>query len=285
MNRESSAAPELVSEFRRSVHLSSEMVAAFASLTGDRSSLHVDAAFARRSAYRQPIVHGMLPLAFLATSTALGISGRRAVPLALSGRFLSPIYIGDDVTLITAAGQASDGGDAIDVPYRVERERSGTAATVGTLTVGYQQHSGSVPQASGGLDGLLAVPPSLSDLTLEQIVPGMTDTLRFIATPGAVDALARLLVAGGAETTVDELTSRLHVPTFLAYLLFSTSVGVSLPGVHATFLEFAARASVPLEGNREYALVGRISHRSKSTRIIRKDLSVVASGTDDPPVL
>ena len=42
--------------------VSEEMVQKFAALTGDRSALHMSEAFARRSAYRRPVVHGMLPV-------------------------------------------------------------------------------------------------------------------------------------------------------------------------------------------------------------------------------
>ena len=38
----------------------------FAELTGDHGALHVSEAFARRSAYRRPVVHGMLPVGFIA---------------------------------------------------------------------------------------------------------------------------------------------------------------------------------------------------------------------------
>jgi 3-oxoacyl-[acyl-carrier protein] reductase len=282
MNQKHTTASAFVSQSRRIVHISRDMVAAFASLTGDRSSLHVDDAFARRSAFRQPIAHGMLPLAFLAVSAPMAIDGRRAFPLALSGRFLSPIYVGDAVVVVTDAAQISDDGVVVDVSYRVEHQRSGSVATVGTLTIGHKPDSRSLARTPDGIDSLLAVPASLNDLTLEQILPGMTDELTFSATRSTIDAFTRLLVAGGAETTSDELIARLDAATFLAYMLFSTSVGVSLPGAQATFLEFAARASEPLEGGRAYRLAGRVSHRSKSTRIIKKDLSVVAAGSDQP---
>ena len=43
----------------------------FAELTGDVSSLHVDPSFARRSQYRRPVAHGMLPVALLPFHPAL----------------------------------------------------------------------------------------------------------------------------------------------------------------------------------------------------------------------
>ena len=45
-------------EFR----VSAELVDAFADLTGDRSSLHVDDLFADGTMYRKRVAHGMLPV-------------------------------------------------------------------------------------------------------------------------------------------------------------------------------------------------------------------------------
>ena len=75
--------------------VSPAMVTRFATLTGDRSSLHVSEAFARRSAYRQPVVHGMLPVSFLALLPNLHVPGFRTVPTGLTGRFVSPVFAGD----------------------------------------------------------------------------------------------------------------------------------------------------------------------------------------------
>jgi acyl dehydratase len=42
-----------------------EIVTAFTDLTGDSSSIHTDVEFARRTRFRRPIVHGLLPVAVL----------------------------------------------------------------------------------------------------------------------------------------------------------------------------------------------------------------------------
>ena len=91
--------------------VSSEMVARFAALTGDRSSLHVNEAFARRSAYRQPVVHGMLPVAFLALDPRLRANGLQAVPVVLAARFTAPVFQGESLTLTVDAGRPVGDGD------------------------------------------------------------------------------------------------------------------------------------------------------------------------------
>ena len=65
-------------------------------------------------------------------------------------------------------------------------------------------------------------------------------------------------------------------PRCLSMLLYSTSLGVSLPGASATFLEFSAQREHPIDINVPYTMRGRITHRSGATRIIKKELLVTA---------
>ena len=83
------AQPRFKAGFSASLRFSvtEQMVANFAALTGDRSALHVDEVFARRSSYRQPVVHGMLPVVFLAMVEGIHVDGLLASVRAITGRF------------------------------------------------------------------------------------------------------------------------------------------------------------------------------------------------------
>lgn len=81
----------------------------FADISGDRHPLHVDAAWAARSAFGQRIAHGPFGIAL-----AIGLFGRlaefRETAIAMTDvtnwRFLAPIYIGDCLSLeMTIAGK------------------------------------------------------------------------------------------------------------------------------------------------------------------------------------
>ena len=106
-----------------------EMVETFAELTGDRSALHVSEAFARRSAYRRPVVHGMLPVGFIALIDRFRLEGHRCIPVAISGHFSAPVYIGDRLVLSAGVAGCRRGKDAIDFNYVVRHEASGAIAT------------------------------------------------------------------------------------------------------------------------------------------------------------
>ena len=48
--------------YKLKLKVSKDMLERFAELTGDSSSLHTNEIFARRSSYRENVVHGMLPV-------------------------------------------------------------------------------------------------------------------------------------------------------------------------------------------------------------------------------
>ncbi|PWS34803.1 dehydratase [Falsiroseomonas bella] len=99
-----------------------------AEITGDHDPLHVDEAYAARTAYGRRIAHGALVLGLL-SSTASTIAhraianGAEGVPVSLGYdrvRFLQPVFIGDRLT----------------ATYRVERtdETAGRAESACTVT-------------------------------------------------------------------------------------------------------------------------------------------------------
>ena len=77
-------------------------VSGFAELTGDHNPLHTDYEFARGTPFGQPIAHGLLGLSFVA---GLGSASPLLDVVAFLGvydwRFLSPIYYGDRVHVLS----------------------------------------------------------------------------------------------------------------------------------------------------------------------------------------
>ena len=263
-----------------------EMVGRFAALTGDRSSLHVSEVFARRSAYRRPVAHGMLPVAFLALLPMLSVERARCVPVALSGRFRSPVYAGDRLSIISEPGRLATNGREVVHAFRIEQESSRATVTSGEITVAYCPVAEPVPHATGDLGaGMLLRPVELNDLRLNQIEKGMKDSIAFTVSQPAMRAFVDLLSLGiddaARRSEVAGLSERLAVANLMSILMFSTSVGVSIPGASATFLEFTARVDQEIEVGRAFVLQGEVVHRSSGTRIVKKEMVVRAEGSDE----
>ena len=76
-----------------------EDVHAFAELTGDRSPLHVDDAFARTTRYGKRVAHGMLVAAPVSTLVGMRLPGRHAIFAGLRIDFTAPVRPGDRLRL------------------------------------------------------------------------------------------------------------------------------------------------------------------------------------------
>jgi len=92
---------------------------AFARLSGDRSAVHTDAAFARGRGYEGVIVYGGLMLAQL--SAVLG--GRLPGDLGVSTRwtidFRQPLYVGEPAQLRLEVVHVSPGAGLIDCRFTI----------------------------------------------------------------------------------------------------------------------------------------------------------------------
>lgn len=269
--------------------VSEDMVAQFAALTGDSSALHLNDVFARRSPYRGRIVHGMLPVGFLCLLRPFQIDGVRSSVRRINGRFASPVYAGDSLTLTAGLGQIAAEADNVVFDYRIQRDLSGDVVTSGSVTVGYEPETEPSGESTAATSAeLLVRPVEARNVRLEEIEKGTTDCLDFRVSDATIRAFINLLAEGcGTDTpaALSRLTAQCHIPNLLTLLLFSTSVGVCLPGTSATFLEFSAAADRDVAPDTTYRLRGQVTHRSAATRIVRKELLVSPVGRDDEIVV
>ena len=265
-------------EARVHFQVSESLVERFAELTGDRSTLHVDDAMARRTAYRQRVVHGMLPVAFLAAAKPFRVDGFRCALLSITGKFLAPVTAGDRLVVVTGPARQERGEGPVTREYRIENAATKTTVTSGVVTVSYRLAD--LPEASEEPDGtstMLTTAVPMSAVRLEEIEVGTTEHLEFQISSATRRDFVSLLQEGienGAGITAADLTQGIDLPSLLSVLLFSTSIGVSLPGKHATFLEFSASVEQPPRLDARYALAGEVVHRSRGTRIVKKQMLV-----------
>ncbi len=270
--------------------ISEEMVRRFEELTGDHSLLHSSGDFARRSAYRRQVVHGMLPIAFITLLDFFRRDGLICVPVELNGQFINPVYQGDELSL---HGEIIDNHreDAlVTCAYSAEKAMTGVSVAKGTIKVRHlpcEKRPGRA-QLSHRAPSLLTESPGLRELKLEEISVKDADGFRFIVSEEAVNAFLEILSAGIAEENRFALSAareRVFFPTFLSIMLFSTSVGMCIPGKYATFLGFDASIDKQVDSGIPYILKGAVAHISGSTRIIKKDVAILRADEGGDPHL
>ena len=71
----------------------------FVALTGDDNKLHVDTNYAAKTAFKKPVVHGMLGASFISTIIGTRLPGDGALWFSQSIDFLLPVRVGDELTV------------------------------------------------------------------------------------------------------------------------------------------------------------------------------------------
>ena len=71
----------------------------FAAVSGDVNPVHLDAAFAATTPFKDRIAHGMLTGAFVSAALAMELPGPGTIYLGQTLRFRLPVKIGDTITV------------------------------------------------------------------------------------------------------------------------------------------------------------------------------------------
>lgn len=80
--------------------ITGEDVRRFVEMTGDNNPLHVDREFAKRTPFKDIVVHGMLGASFISTLIGKQLPGEGALWLSQSLEFLLPVRMGDCLTVV-----------------------------------------------------------------------------------------------------------------------------------------------------------------------------------------
>jgi 3-oxoacyl-[acyl-carrier protein] reductase len=94
-------------EARLKHRIEQEDVKTFAELTGDFNPVHMDPAFAKQTTFGKPVVHGMLTSSFISTMIGMLIPGPGALWTSQTLEFLSPTYVGDEITVTARVNRKS----------------------------------------------------------------------------------------------------------------------------------------------------------------------------------
>ncbi|MEX0729868.1 MAG: SDR family oxidoreductase [Aquisalimonadaceae bacterium] len=241
------------------------LVDAFAALTGDRSSLHVDDAVARRSRYRRRVAHGMLPLASLAMIQLEHPQGHIRFQ-RLKGRFLRPLWPGEQVSMRIEIAPAE--GDLRT--FSATLVKLSDASILTRVTGAYR-----VVSAPGAPSRAESAASGFCDETLVELDQGMDalegrrESLRWRPHDAALTAFAvEILGPMGVELAVPPC------PNLIATLMMSPLVGMRLPGRRATFLSFdlAFKSDISMATGCE--ITGTVTHRQPAADLMKADVEV-----------
>ncbi|HRD76529.1 MAG TPA: MaoC family dehydratase [Hyphomicrobiaceae bacterium] len=75
-------------------NVSESDIVTFAEISGDKNPLHLDAAFAAKTMFKQRIAHGMLSASYISAVFGMEMPGPGAVYISQTLNFKAPVHIG-----------------------------------------------------------------------------------------------------------------------------------------------------------------------------------------------
>jgi 3-oxoacyl-[acyl-carrier protein] reductase len=87
----------------------------FVELTGDDNKLHIDEKFAGTTAFKKPVVHGMLGASFISTVIGTKLPGDGALWFSQTLEFLLPVRVGDELTIVAEVIKKNDKEQIIEL--------------------------------------------------------------------------------------------------------------------------------------------------------------------------
>ncbi len=267
------------SKYSVAFSITPEMMTQFAELTGDRSSLHTDEVFARRAMYRRNVVYGMLPLAFIARLDVCCVDGTIASLKSLTSRFIKPVFVGDEL-ILEARLFASESPDEVEYEYLVKEQHSAAEITSGHFVLTYVDSE--LVQNSFADDGhageMLIAALDEAELQIDQIAKDLHSSFDFRISPATSALFWQMIDRESGENA----SLFFEVKNLLASLLFSTFVGMCIPGRYATFLNFSVEFGGPLVLEEQLVFEGVVKHISKMTDTIAVDAAICKADANSP---
>lgn len=271
--------------------ISQSLVDRFAVLTGDVNPLHTNKGFGRRSNFRENIIHGMLPVAFIGALPCFkGSEGFLAVLKKISARFLKPAFAGDGLCIEAVVVSELPDLKQVECEYHIKNTSSNTIVTTGFFTL-IKAPFAEIVQAQGQENApasrsMLTVPLAESDRTFETIQKGDEAEFLFKIQEGHARALYMIVEDGLISEEKPSLLNWMVNPAdLLATCLISTFVGMCIPGKYATFVGFQGECEQPIIWEKSYKFKGHIRFISPSTRSISGNYSIREAGVDSPVYL
>jgi 3-oxoacyl-[acyl-carrier protein] reductase len=248
------------------LRVGAELVSAFEQATGDRSSLHTDPQFARKTLFREPIAHGLLPVILLLARIREHERAEAGIRLTeISCRFRAPVKIGESVHLEAQKQRINDERTSWSLSITYGSNRSLITSGKAIFT-----QSTTACDAAGHRETLLAEYVDENAYSVSDLEIGMKDRLAFWADPAAFrpldDQLDLQFGKGGRG-------DRFSDSGLLALACLSTLVGMRLPGRYATFTDFDIHLPVEIDTARPVILGGTVANILPSGSRMRLDLA------------
>jgi len=127
--------PEIGSQFTHSFKFSQEDVAAFARVTGDTNPLHLDADYAATTAFKRPIIHGMLGASVFTKVLGTEYPGYGSIYVSQTLNFLRPMFVDTDYEAVFTITNLNPEKNMAEISTEILDAQTRKATTRGVATM------------------------------------------------------------------------------------------------------------------------------------------------------
>lgn len=264
--------------------LSQDAIFRFGKFTGDFSSLHHDSEFGRKSMFRSNIAHGMLPLIFLPCLNNCCVSGYASELIQLNLDFKKPAFPGERLRLQTRITQEPDEEGTAKLECKVFKPETHAEISSGFLTLRFRSAPPDSPVMSGTFDenqqwSLVSEGIEEQNFGFEEIPKGLSKSIHFSIPENTDRVLAWLISGNDSKSKTLKLlknAGNFSLGSLFSTFMFSTLVGMCLPGRKGAFLNLSVDFPKPAEPSRPYTLTGVVDYKSESASTLLISLSIAS---------
>jgi len=273
-------------DYSAEFEVSPGIIELFSCLTGDYGSLHTDKAFGRRSMYRKNIVYGMLPVLFIPALKICYTNEYKYYFQKISAQFIKPVFAGDRLRIDSKVAEMDTEQGLVRLEYVIKNVKSNAVLTTGYFTLIYASDAMNTkcvgPHETAGHRGSMVM-DSLKegDLQFSQICKDDGKDFQFLISKECLYTYYEMLTQGllpDYRFDFSDWTSKCDAADILANALFSTFVGMCIPGRYAIFTGFNLAFNKPIECDKKYTLTGKVGFKSKSTFTLVENMSIHDAG-------
>jgi len=117
--------------------ITTEMIDAFAALSGDKSPIHINEVFAKKHGFAKRVAHGGLIVGFISRLIGMYCPGRLAVLHALNIKYHHPTHPGDEITVCGTIEYVSVSAKTIMMQLSVRNKTTGILYVKGKSQIGF----------------------------------------------------------------------------------------------------------------------------------------------------
>ena len=236
--------------------------------------------------FRENVVHGMLPLAFLSLVKSYHLSGSQWTIGKISAQFLKPVYIRDQFILNSKISEVREQGHEVELEYLVQKSKTQTILTRGNMVFYYHHDApsnqqGLGPRPTDSIDSLVKDALVEQNLFFDDIPKGYEKVFDFLISRSHAfklyDLLQEGLLSDGSINPMDRFEPN-NLASFLSTFLCSTFVGMCIPGKNATFMNLNLKYHKPLQWEKAYIFRGNVEFKSPLTSTIIENIFIEEKG-------